>query len=159
MGANLTGLVGIARYTGKATGMYAETVIPDVDTFSADVEFMADFGSKGEDGMISGSVSNFELGSGKSSPLRELLLVAEDFYGEPGNTNISPGWPGDDGSISGGFVGGPAGSDEGWWGGWDAKFYGNDDADPTAHPTSFAGAFGANDGDRHIAGSFGAYKQ
>lgn len=75
--------------------------------------------------------------------------------------NIWPGWPGDDGSISGGFIGGGAWSDDGygWYGGWDAKFYGNDDADPTVHPTSFAGAFGATDGDRHISGSFGAHKQ
>lgn len=156
-GANLPGLTGTARYTGKATGMYAEKL--DIDTFSADAEFMADFGSESEDGMISGSVSNFELGSGKPSTLSELLLVASDFDDGPGNTNISPGWPGDDGSISGGFVGGPAHSNDGWQGGWDAKFYGNDDADPTAHPTSFAGAFGATDGDRHIAGSFGAHKQ
>ena len=159
VGANLTGLAGTARYAGKATGMYAETVVPDIDTFSADVELMADFGSESETGMISGSVSNFELASGKPSPLSELLLLADDFGTGSGPTNISPGWPGHDGSISGGFIGGPAGSDEGWRGGWDAKFYGNDDADPTTHPTSFAGAFGANDGMRHIAGSFGAYKQ
>ena len=158
-GANLPGLAGTARYAGKATGMYAEKV--DIDTFSADVAFMAEFGSESEAGMIEGSVSNFELASGKPSPLSELLLIASDFDDEPDNgiTNISPGWPGDDGSISGGFVGGPAHSDDGWRGGWDAKFYGNDDADPTAHPTSFAGAFGANDGERHIAGSFGAHKQ
>ncbi len=160
VGANLTDLVGTARYTGKATGMYAETVIPDIDTFSADVEFMADFGSEGENGMISGSVSNFELGSGKPSPLSELLLTADDFNDDPGNTNISPGWPGDEESfLSGGFIGGEVHSDEGWQGGWDAKFFGNDDTDPTAHPTSFAGAFGATDGNRNIAGSFGTYKQ
>jgi hypothetical protein len=156
-GANLPGLTGTARYAGKATGMYAEKV--DIDTFSADVGFMAEFGSASESGAITGSVSNFELGSGKPSPLSELLLVASDFDDGPGDTNIAPGWPGGDGSISGGFVGGPAHSNDGWQGGWDAKFYGNDDADPTAHPTSFAGAFGATDGDRHIAGSFGAYKQ
>ena len=156
-GANLPGLAGTARYAGKATGMYAEKV--DIDTFSADVEFMAEFGSTSESGRIGGSVSNFELGSGKPSPLSELLLGADSF-GE-GIGNISPGWPGDhEGSISGGFIGGPAHSNDGrWHGGWDAKFYGNDDADPTAHPTAFAGAFGANDGDRHVAGSFGAHKQ
>ena len=155
-GVNLPGLAGTARYAGKATGMYAEKV--DIDTFSADVEFMAEFGSVSESGRISGSVSNFELGSGKPSPLSELLLVADSFG--DGLGNISPGWPGDNGSISGGFIGGSAYSNDGRWdGGWDAKFYGNDDADPTAHPTAFAGAFGANDGDRHVAGSFGAYKQ
>ena len=157
LGANLPGLAGTARYAGKATGMYAEKL--DVDTFSADVDFMAEFGSASESGAITGSVSNFALGSGKPSPLSELLLVASDFDDGPGDTNISPGWPGDDGSISGGFVGGPAHSNDGWQGGWDAKFYGNDDTDPTAHPASFAGAFGATDGDRHVAGSFGAYKQ
>ena len=156
-GANLPGLAGTARYAGKASGMYAEKL--DIDTFSADVDFMAEFGSAGESGAITGSVSNFELGSGKPAPLSQLLLMASDFDDEPGDTNISPGWPGGDGSISGGFIGGPAHSNDGWHGGWDAKFYGNDDTDPTAHPTSFAGAFGANDGERHIAGSFGAHKQ
>ena len=160
VGANLIGLAGTARYAGKATGMYAETVVPDIDTFSADVELMADFGSGSENGMISGSVSNFELGSGKPSPLSELLLVADSFGDGLGNISPGWGWPEDnEASISGGFIGGPAHSHDGWRGGWDAKFYGNDDADPTAHPTSFAGAFGATDGERHIAGSFGAHKQ
>lgn len=157
VGANLPALVGTARYAGKATGMYAEKL--EIDTFSADVGFIAEFGSASESGAITGSVSNFALGSGRPSPLSELLLVASDFDDGPGDTNIAPGWPGDDGSISGGFVGGPAHSNDGWQGGWDAKFYGNDATDSTAHPTSFAGAFGATDGDRHIAGSFGAYKQ
>ena len=154
-GANLPGLAGTARYAGKATGMYAKEV--DIDTFSADVEFTAEFGSASEFGRIGGSVSNFELGSGKAAPLSELLLEADSFG--DGLGNISPGWPGHEGSISGGLIGGPARSHDGWHGGWDAKFYGNDGADPTAHPTSFAGAFGANDGERYIAGSFGAYKQ
>ena len=89
-GANLPGLAGTARYAGKATGMYAEKV--DIDTFSADVAFMAEFGSESEAGMIEGSVSNFELASGKPSPLSELLLIASDFDDEPDNgiTNISP---------------------------------------------------------------------
>ena len=153
LGENLPDLAGTARYAGRATGMYAEKL--DVDTFTADVDFMAEFGSASDFGRISGSVSNFELGSGKSSPLNELVLMDNG----PDEPNIFPGWPGDDGSISGGFIGGGAYSDDGWQGGWDAKFYGNDATDPTAHPTSFAGAFSVNDGSRHVAGSFGAYKQ
>ena len=152
-GANLPDLAGTARYAGKATGMYAEKL--DIDTFTADVNFMAEFGSASDFGSISGSVSNFELGSGKSSPLGELVLMDNG----PDEPNIFPGWPGSDGSISGGFIGGGAHSNDGWQGGWDAKFYGNDATDPTTHPTSFAGAFAATDGDGHIAGSFGTYKQ
>ncbi len=156
VGANLPGLSGTARYVGKATGMLAEKV--NIDTFSADAEFMADFDTTSESGAvgsISGSVSNFVLGSGNPSPLSELMLTGDD------TGNIWPGWPGTEWTISGGYIGGGAHSDDdyGWYGGWGGKFYGNDNADPTAHPTSFAGAFGATDGDRHIAGSFGAHKQ
>ena len=133
LGENLPGLAGTARYAGKATGMYAEKL--DIDTFTADVNFMAEFGSAIDFGSISGSVSNFELGSGKSSPLDELVLM-DNGSDEP---NIFPGWPGSDGSISGGFIGGGAYSNDDWQGGWDAKFYGNDATDPTTHPTSFAG--------------------
>ena len=142
--ANLPGLAGTATYVGKATGMLAEKV--DIDTFSADAEFTADFDTTSETGAvgsIGGSVSNFVLGSGNPSPLSELMLAADD------TGNI---W-------RDGFVEGGAWSEDGWHGRWDARFYGNDDADPTAHPTSFAGAFGATDGDRHIAGSFGTHKQ
>ena len=158
-GANLPDLTGTASYAGKATGMYAEKL--DIDTFNADVEFMAEFGAVSDFGRISGSVSNFELGSGKPSPLDELLLMDNG----PDEPNIFPGWPGSDGSISGGFIGGSAYSNEGWHGGWDAKFFGNGvtttDIPPSyvEHPTSFAGAFGATDGVHHFAGSFGAYKQ
>ena len=154
VGANLPGLSGTATYVGKATGMLAEKVT--IDTFSADAEFMADFDTTGEFGAvgsISGSVSNFALGSGNPSPLSELMLAADD------TGNIWPGWPDSDGSISGGFIDGGVWSEDGWHGRWDGKFYGNDDADPAAHPTSFAGAFGATDGDRHIAGSFGTHKE
>ena len=153
-GANLPGLAGTARYVGKATGMLAENVT--IDTFSADAEFMADFDTTGEFGAvgsISGSVSNFALGSGNPSPLSELTLEADE------TGNIWPGWTDSDESISGGFIDGGAWSEDGWHGRWDGKFYGNDDADPTAHPTSFAGTFGATDGGRHIAGSFGTHKQ
>ena len=153
LGENLPGLTGTARYAGKATGMYAEKL--DLDTFTADVDFMAEFGSASDFGSISGSVSNFELGSGNPSPLDELMLVDNG----PDEPNIFPGWPGSDGSISGGFIGGGAYSNDGWQGGWDAKFYGNDATDPTARPTSFAGAFSVTDGDGHIAGSFGAYAE
>ena len=153
-GANLPGLSGTARYVGKATGMLAEKVT--LDTFSADAEFMADFDTTSETGAIgsiSGSVSNFALGSGNPSPLSELTLGADE------TGNIWPGWPWSDESISGGFIDGGAWSEDGWHGRWEGKFYGNDDADPTAHPTSFAGVFGATDGGRHIAGSFGTHKE
>ena len=163
MGANLPGLAGTARYAGRATGMYVETVVPDVDTFSADVALTADFGLESESGMIAGSVSNFELGSGRSAPLSELLLEADDFDGDGPGVNIFPGWPGDhENSLPGGFVGGPAnspaGPEEGWWGEWGGRFFGNGNT-ATDHPTSFAGTFGATDGERSFAGSFGTHKQ
>ena len=134
MGSNLPGLAGTAKYAGRATGMYVETVVPDVDTFSADVALTADFGSGSESGMIAGSVSNFELGSGRSSPLSELLLEADDYDGDGPGANIFPGWPGDNEHfLPGGFVGGPAnspaGPEEGWWGEWGGRFYGNGNID------------------------------
>ena len=152
-GANLPDVAGSARYAGKATGIYAAKL--EMDTFSADADFTAEFGTESEFGSISGSVSNFELGSGKPAPLDELVLTDNG----PDEPNIHPGWPGDDGAISGGFIGGNAYSTDGFEGGWDAKFYGNDDTHPAAQPTSFAGAFSVTDGDGHIAGSFGTYKQ
>ena len=163
MGSNLPGLAGTAKYAGRATGMYVETVVPDVDTFSADVALTADFGSENESGMIAGSVSNFELGSGRSSPLSELLLEADDYDGDGPGANIFPGWPGDNEHfLPGGFVGGPAnspaGPEEGWWGEWGGRFFGNGNT-AADQPTSFAGTFGATDGERSFAGSFGTYKQ
>ena len=37
--------------------------------------------------------------------------------------------------------------------------FGNSAADPAAYPTSVAGTFGATDGTRSVAGSFGAHGQ
>ena len=142
---NLQGLAGTAEYAGKAAGTYAETLHPQTEPFTADVAFTVDFNSEEELGMVTGEVSNFNLESGKPSPVSALSL--------PSN------WWGTD--FPGGRVFGNVSSngDGNWRGEWGGRFFGNDNADPTAHPTSFAGTFGATDVNHLITGSFGAHKQ
>ena len=142
---NLQGLVGTAEYAGKAAGTYAETLHPQTEPFTADVAFTVDFNSEEEIGMVTGEVSNFNLESGKPSPVSALSL--------PSN------WWGTD--FPGGRVFGNVSSsgDDYWRGEWGGRFFGNDNTDPTAHPTSFAGTFGATDVNHLITGSFGAHKQ
>ena len=158
--ANLMGLAGTARYAGKAAGMYVATVSPGVDTFSADVELNAEFGSESEFGTIGGSIANFSLGSGMASPLNTLLLSAYEF--DDGNSISArpPWWSDEQGLMPGGFIDGDTLSeaDGKWWGTWGGKFFGNGST-PTDHPASFAGTFGATDGERSFAGSFGAHEQ
>ena len=158
--ANLMGLAGTATYAGKATGMYVATVPSGVDTFSADVELNAEFGSESEFGTISGSITNFGLGSGTASPLNTLLLSA--YESDDGNSIFArpPWWSDEQGLMPGGFIEGDTLSeaDGKWWGTWGGKFFGNGST-PTDHPASFAGTFGATDGERSFAGSFGAHEQ
>ena len=159
--ANLMGLAGTATYAGKAAGMYVAPVVSAVDTFSADVELNADFGSGSELGTISGAVTNFALGSGAAAPLNTLELRAYDHDGDGHTIYARPPWWDDQaGFMRGGFIEGDTGSspDGHWWGNWGGKFFGNGSG-PTDHPTSFAGTFGATDGERSFAGSFGAHAQ
>lgn len=160
-GANLMGLAGMATYAGKAAGMYVAPVLSHVDTFSADVELNADFGSESELGTISGAVTNFALGSGAAAPLNTLELRAYDHDGDGHTIYAKPPWWDDEaGFMRGGYIEGDTGSspDGHWWGTWGGKFFGNGSG-PTDHPTSFAGTFGATDGERSFAGSFGAHAQ
>ena len=152
--SNLMGLAGTSTYAGRATGMYGEMLRPETGSFSADVELTADFGSDSEFGTMAGMVSNFELDRGES-PLKELHL----------RSDIRQSW-GDEGPpYPGGSIVGNTAADGGWWGEWGGKFFGNGitttDIPPSyiEHPTSFAGTFGATDGERSFAGSFGAHKQ
>ena len=160
MTANLAGLSGTADYAGKAAGTYVETIRPRTDSFSADVDLTADFGSQGEFGRITGEVSGFRLESGDPAPVNSLRLQTMwdwDSQGwGPGNIRAS--WNGDDSLIPGGFIEGETVADGGWWGLWSGKFFGNGTAS-TDHPASFAGTFGATDGTRSFAGSFGAHQQ
>lgn len=146
--AGLGELSGSAGYAGKASGVYAEILLPHVESFTADVSFTADFDYRSEDefSRLTGRVSNFSLESGRPSPVDALSLVSD--WGEA--------------DIPGGrVIGNIYGGEEGWhWsGGWGGRFFGNDAADPAAHPTAFAGTFGAEDGVHMFSGSFGARKQ
>ena len=73
--------------------------------------------------------------------------------------NIRTSWDDSDSFIPGGFIEGETVADGGWWGLWSGNFFGNGPAGPAGHPASFAGTFGATDGTRSIAGSYGVHKQ
>ena len=159
MASNLPALAGTATYAGKAAGTYVETIRPRTDSFAADVDLMADFGSEGDLGRVTGEVSNFQLASGNPMPVNSLRLETTwDWENELwAPNNIRTSW--DDGnSIPGGFIEGQTIADGGWQGLWGGKFFGNGAAS-ASHPASLAGTFGATDGTRSIAGSFGAHKQ
>lgn len=64
----------------------------------------------------------------------------------------------DDYLIPGGIINGETVADSGWWGSWGGRFFGNGSA-AIGLPSAFAGTFGATDGTRSFAGSFGARRQ
>ena len=153
---NLMGLTGEAEYAGEAAGMYAKESGADTGSFSADVGLMAYFGTDGEYGTVRGTVSNINY-SGEPLALSELQLGTVSYLDEQGTSNIfrfdyegSPPTPG-------GWIVGRTAAD-GWRGSWSGKFFGNGSA-VTDHPASFAGTFGATNGDSTLAGSFGARKR
>ena len=154
---SLQGLAGTATYAGKAAGTYAETIHPQTESFTADVALTADFGSASDLGRITGAVSNFQLASGKSAPVSTLRLQTDEWEG-PEASNIRSAWNPDDAPVPGGIIEGETIADEGWWGTWGGRFFGNGKA-ATDLPTDFAGTFGATDGTRSVAGSFGAHVQ
>ena len=159
MAANLPALSGIARYAGRAAGTYVETVRPRTDSFTADANLMADFGSPGELGRVTGTVSAFQSESGSPMPLSSLRLETNwDWDDASWAPNVRTSWDHSEELIPGGFIEGETIAEGGWWGLWSGKFFGNDPAG-ASHPASFAGTFGATDGTRSIAGSFGAHKQ
>lgn len=158
MAGNLPALTGTASYAGKAAGTYAETIRPQTESFTANVDLTAAFGSEGNLGRVTGEVSGFRLESGKPMPVNSVRLQPYSWE-EPGTPNIRTSW--DDGGnlIPGGLIEGDTVADGGWHGEWGGRFFGNSAGDPAAHPTSLAGTFGATDGTRSIAGSFGAHRQ
>ena len=160
LASHLSALVGTAAYAGKAAGTYVETVRPRTDSFAADVDLTAVFGTQGGLGRVTGEVSNFQLQSGNPMPVSSLSLQTawdwENSLWSP--DNIRDSWDDDDNFIPGGLVEGETLADAGWWGTWSGKFFGKGSA-PASHPASFAGTFGATDGTRSIAGSFGAHRQ
>ena len=161
--SNLPALAGTATYAGKAAGTYVETIHPQtLHSFAADVDLTADFGSAGE--LWQGDrrwcpTSSWKAGT--SMPVNSLRLETTwDWQSELwAPSNVRTSWDDSDNLIPGGFIEGETVADDGWWGLWGGKFFGNGAVGPSGHPASFAGTFGATDGTRSIAGSFGAHKQ
>lgn len=149
---NLAALAGAATYTGEATGLYATAAPPATGTFNANVELSADFGTSRNFGSLGGWVSGFALDGGEPSPLTELRLLPAAIMdsNEIGSTDSPPAAP-----LAGGWVGGETAAAGEWHGVWGGRFFGN--GDNGEHPTSFAGTFGATDGNRRFAGGFGAH--
>ena len=150
---NLQGLAEIAEYEGEAAGVYAETTM--ISHFNAKVALTADFGTVDNFGSIVGRVYDFNIDGGTTSPLTELSLQSVSWRDTEGTTNIfqsvvEGGWP-----FPGGYNHGKTAADGDWQGRWGGKFFGNGST-AADHPTSFAGTFGATDGNRSFAGSFGA---
>ena len=161
---NLMALSGTATYTGKAAGIYSAAARPISQSFHADVELTADFGTDSEFGTVDGRVSDFVLDSGAPAALRELRLLAASWRDAQGTSNVFPSQDTDGPALPGGWIEGYTAADGGWWGIWGGRFFGNGvtstdiPASYVEHPRSFAGTFGATDGNRSFAGSFGAHK-
>ena len=164
---NLVGLAGTADYAGAAAGMYAES-LPEgetVGTFSAKVELKADFGTTGDFGSIGGKVYEFQLDSGKTPPLTEVMLLTQSWRDSAGTRNIFlspfPELP----PVPGGWIYSNTraeGTDGRVWDGiWTGKFLGNGST-AEEHPGSFAETFGVRDlatDSFTLAGSFGTHRQ
>jgi hypothetical protein len=170
---NLMGLTGSADYAGEASGMYAETLPSGgtVGTFNAKVELTADFGTASDYGNIGGKVYEFQLDSGNTPPLTELMLLTQSWRDDTGTSNLFRSYV-DSNSEDGLGPHAPGGWIESntwamgtdgreWSGVWGGKFLGNG-ATPEEHPSSFAGTFGVRDQATNsfsLAGSFGTHKQ
>ena len=149
---NLKALNGTATYAGKATGTHTAAARPILQSFRADVQLSADFGTGREFGAVNGRVFDFVLDDGAPAALSELRLLTASWQDAEGP------------ALPGGWVEGYTAADGGWWGVWGGRFFGNGVASTgippscVEHPKSFAGTFGATDGNRSIAGSFGTHK-
>ena len=161
---NLLALTGTATYIGKAAGIYAAAAYPATHYFYAAVELTADFGTASELGAVGGEVSEFALDSGEPAPLNQLRLLPVSWRNGAGIANIFPSNESGGAALPGGWIEGYTAADGGWLGVWSGRFFGNgltaaDVPDSYAeHPGSFAGTFGATDGNHSVAGSFGAHK-
>lgn len=162
--SNLMALSGTATYTGKAAGIYTAAARPTIQSFHADVELSADFGTESEFGAVNGRIFDFVLDNGAPAALSELHLLAASWRDAQGASNVFPSQDADGPALPGGWVEGYTAADGGWWGVWGGRFFGNGlastdiPASYAEHPRSFAGTFGATDGNRSFAGSFGAHK-
>lgn len=149
--ARLMALAGAASYSGKAAGLYAIAARPAAGSFTANVTLTADFAASSDFGAVSGQVSGFALENGDPSPLSDLRLlptsIGDTGVAEPAAEPATP--------LPGGWVEGETAASGGWHGVWGGRFFGNGVGDQ--HPSSFAGTFGATDGNRRFAGGFGAY--
>ena len=155
---NLAGLEGSASYVGAAVGKYARAPAlggSAIESFTADVELTAEFGTSDARGEIGGRLFNFAMTDGHAPPVSGLTLVADSWRG---GDNIFETYDGGD-PKPGGWVEGytqGTGADGRWNGAWGGAFFGNDAASADAHPTGFGGTFGASDGAGSLVGSFGA---
>ena len=162
--SNLMALSGAAAYNGKAVGIYTAAARPTTQSFHANVELRADFGTDSEFGAVDGRVFDFVLENGAPAALRELRLLTTSWRDAQGGSNVFPSQDADGPALPGGWVEGYTSADGGWWGVWGGRFFGNGltstDIPPSyvEHPRSFAGTFGATDGNRSFAGSFGVHK-
>ena len=143
---NLQALTGTARYGGQAVGVYYASSADgsEAGPFTADVALTANFGAAGS---ISGDVRNIETEGGTEIDATLAL----------GSADI--------GSSNGGFFTGNTSMTFGgrtYTGAWGGQFF-DDGADPTDHPASVAGTFGATTseagGTGSLVGAFGAERQ
>ena len=153
-----------AHYFGVAAGIYHARLSAgsgNTGDFDAKVVLTAEFGTNTELGTIGGRLYDFDLDS--SAP----FTAPSDLTLDPGN--ISQEWFSGEGNVAGGWVWGnvPYQTDQegqGWWGSWNAKFFGNGivttDEPPSfaSQPSSVAGTFSAKTGNNvGLVGAFGAY--
>ena len=179
--ADIMPLTGTATYNGDAAGVYYANGLsssPDIGSFTADVELMADFKSNSEYGTVEGEVNNFVFDGDTNSSFASLypamLNLSTNTYSgfgvaQQGTQNIfDRSWPTNYAPERGGWIhgitGGTAETGESFGGPWWGKFFGN--GDPSSDlPTSIGGTFGASiypgnnqQSDRGLAGSFGAHR-
>ena len=144
MQSNLAPVMGSARYTGDATGVYSlrETEGTTVGYLEADVILTANFGDANGLGTISGRMTGFFA---DDAPISGTLNL--------GTANIGA-------QNSGFFRGAVTGADgeRSYTGHWGGQFFGNGQAD--GRPGSVAGTFGAHSTDDAVSfvGAFGAHK-
>ena len=150
--STLMALAGTAAFTGKAAGLYAAAARPVTGTFTADVALTAEFGTGSDLGAVSGWVSGFALDDGEPSPITELrLLPASIRTSDLDNSASPPAEP-----LPGGWIQAETAAAGGWHGVWGGRFFGNGSG--AEQPSSFAGTFGATDGNHRFAAGFGAHR-
>ena len=119
---NLKALNGTAIYAGKATGTYTAAARPILQSFGADVELSADFGTDREFGDVNGRVFDFILDDGASAVPSELRLLTVTWRDAEGTSNVFPSQDAEGPALPGGWVEGNTAADGGWWGVWGGRF-------------------------------------